>query len=193
MSTLSLSRTDFEWGPYRLPSQSPPLSRRVLSTPVRLIGASIGALFFGAAPLECVIRGRSKASLGPLLSGRKRRKTTTTVYGPQLTMGYLLMLIVMSFSGPLLLCVVLGLMGGHAVFNYRDLMNQKEKNSAPTEINKESASFSSCGERELQGQRERQGLLHSSRGEYALLPEFSLDCRQQCATCTVCDTYWRRS
>lgn len=41
-------------------------------------------------------------------------------YGLQLTMGYFLMLVIMTYSGPLFMCVIFGLMGGHVLFNAKD-------------------------------------------------------------------------
>lgn len=48
---------------------------------------------------------------------------STLIYGGvQLTIGYFLMLVVMTYSGPLFLCVVVGLVMGHAAFNARGAM-----------------------------------------------------------------------
>ena len=42
------------------------------------------------------------------------------LYGIQLTLGYLLMLVVMTFSGPLFVSVIFGLLGGHVLLNVQD-------------------------------------------------------------------------
>lgn len=80
-----------------------------------LVGACIGTLLFGFV-LEGVIKQR-RNTVTKMERGWTRLGTTTLFYGVQLTLGYMLMLVVMTYSAPLFLCVVLGLMGGHFCFN----------------------------------------------------------------------------
>jgi Ctr copper transporter family len=95
----------------------------VLSSSGRLVGASIGTLFFGVA-LEAVIwKRRSFVQSVPL--GWKRLTASTLFYGLQLTMGYMIMLVVMTYSGPLFMCVIFGLMSGHAIFNAGSVLSSK--------------------------------------------------------------------
>ena len=87
----------------------------VLSSAGLLTGASIGTLFFGIV-LEAVIAKR-RSVVQSFPHGWKRLSVSTLFYGLQLTLGYFIMLVVMTYSGPLFMCVIFGLMGGHAMFN----------------------------------------------------------------------------
>jgi Ctr copper transporter family len=87
----------------------------ILSSAGLVTAASIGTLFFGIV-LEAVIsKRRSVVQSFPI--GYKRVTVSALFYGLQLTLGYLLMLVVMTYSGPLFMCVIFGLMAGHAMFN----------------------------------------------------------------------------
>jgi len=99
----------------------------VLKTPAAIVGACIGTLAFGIS-LEGVIFARRR-TLQSVPAGWRQLGVSTLIYGVQLTMGYMLMLVVMTYSGPLFLCVVVGLMMGHFVFNC-NLVNGKSKTSA---------------------------------------------------------------
>jgi Ctr copper transporter family len=88
----------------------------VVSTSGALVGACIGTIFVAMA-LEGIIRLRRFAVAQMPMRTWKRLICSTTFYGLQLTMGYLIMLIVMTYSGPLFLSAILGLMVGHIVFN----------------------------------------------------------------------------
>jgi hypothetical protein len=52
--------------------------------------------------------------------GRKRLLVSATFYCCQLTIGYMLMLVIMIYSGALFLATVLGLVLGHVLFNAKD-------------------------------------------------------------------------
>jgi Ctr copper transporter family len=91
----------------------------ILSTPGKLAAACIGSLFLGML-LEGVIRGR-RDLVQSMPIGWKRLGLSATIYGFQLTMGYFAMLVVMTYSGPLFMCVVLGLVFGHIAFNAKDV------------------------------------------------------------------------
>jgi Ctr copper transporter family len=87
----------------------------ILSSAGLLTGASIGTIFFGIVLEAVIAKRRSVVQSFPL--GWKRLTISTLFYGLQLTLGYLIMLVVMTYSGPLFMCVIFGLMGGHAIFN----------------------------------------------------------------------------
>mmetsp|Transcript_30756 Transcript_30756/g.46637 ORF Transcript_30756/g.46637 Transcript_30756/m.46637 type:complete len:619 (-) Transcript_30756:40-1896(-) len=82
----------------------------VLDGPGKLIVASVGTVA-ASILLEFTLYWRkSVASSNALL-------LPTALYGLQLTLGYLLMLVIMTYSGVLFVCVIGGLMLGHAVWN----------------------------------------------------------------------------
>ena len=69
--------------------------------------------------LEMVISNR-RQYVSNMTPGRNRLMLSAVFYGLQLTLGYLLMLVVMTYSGPLFVSVILGLVGGHVLFNAQD-------------------------------------------------------------------------
>ena len=69
--------------------------------------------------LELVISKRRHYASN-MTPGRKRLTLSAVLYGLQLTLGYLLMLVVMTYSGPLFVSVIFGLVGGHILFNAQD-------------------------------------------------------------------------
>jgi hypothetical protein len=109
--------------------------RWILSTRGKLAGASVGTIAFGAS-LEKVIEQR-RLVVTSLKPGYRRLGISALFYGLQLTMGYFLMLVVMTYSGPLFMCVVLGLVSGHILFTAKDAFlaqkEKKENNVAATE------------------------------------------------------------
>lgn len=108
----------------------------VLNTAGSLVGASIGTLFFGIA-LEGVIWKRREV-VNSVQAGWTRVCVSSIFYGLQLTMGYLLMLVVMTYSGPLFMCVILGLMSGHFLFSTISMKTKikKEEKDREGEIEK---------------------------------------------------------
>jgi len=90
----------------------------ILNTKGKFVAASIGSLFVGIV-LEVVImrRRRVMSSMG---AGYGRLAASAMFYGLQLTIGYLGMLVVMTYSGPLFMCIILGIVGGHILFNAKD-------------------------------------------------------------------------
>jgi hypothetical protein len=96
------------------------LPQWILTTPGKVLGASFGTLAFGMA-LEKTIHHR-RLVVTMMKPGYYRLAASAFLYGLQLTMGYLLMLIIMTYSGPLFLCVVLGLVGGHVLYNAKDAL-----------------------------------------------------------------------
>ena len=90
----------------------------ILNTKGKFVAASIGSLFVGIF-LEVVImrRRRVMSSMG---AGYGRLAVSAMFYALQLTVGYLGMLVVMTYSGPLFMCIILGIVGGHILFNAKD-------------------------------------------------------------------------
>jgi hypothetical protein len=79
--------------------------------------ACIGSILFGIL-LEYVLwKRRSVYAMTP---GNQRLALSMMVYGLQLTMGYFVMLVVMTYSGPLFVSTVGGMMLGHGIFNAQD-------------------------------------------------------------------------
>jgi Ctr copper transporter family len=99
----------------------------VLNSVGLLTGASIGTIIFAIA-LEAVIWQR-RSIVPSCPEGFMRLGASTLFYGVQLTMGYLLMLVVMIYSGPLFFSVIMGLMIGHALFNGGGFRKPKRKSS----------------------------------------------------------------
>jgi hypothetical protein len=89
----------------------------VLSTPGKFALAIIGSILFGVA-LEFVLwKRRSVYTMSP---GLRRLFLSAFVYGLQLTMGYFIMLVIMTYSGPLFMSTIGGMMLGHCLFNAQD-------------------------------------------------------------------------
>lgn len=89
----------------------------VLSTPGKFAAAALGSIVFGIA-LEFVLwKRRSVYTLSP---GIVRLILSACVYGLQLTMGYIIMLVVMTYSVPLFISTIGGMMLGHVFFNAQD-------------------------------------------------------------------------
>ena len=91
----------------------------VLSTPVKFGLACFGAILFGIA-LELVLYKRR--SVYALPAGLRRLILSAFVYGVQLAMGYFIMLIVMTYSGPLFVSCITGMVIGHVLFNAQDAL-----------------------------------------------------------------------
>jgi Ctr copper transporter family len=108
-----------------------------LTSRVKFTMAAIGTLLFGIL-LEAVILNRrtvmnsltmkKKQAVGP----NQRLLVSATYYGAQLTMGYMIMLVVMTYSGVLFFCSVLGLVCGHVIFNAKDALWFRYKNKSKT-------------------------------------------------------------
>lgn len=94
----------------------------VLSTPGKFGLACFGSILFGIV-LELVLYKRR--SVYALPAGFRRLILSAFVYGAQLTMGYFIMLIVMTYSGPLLLSCIIGMVIGHVMFNAQDALVKK--------------------------------------------------------------------
>lgn len=100
----------------------------ILSTPGKFAAAAVGTIFFGISMEFVLWKRRSVYALPP---GALRLCMSSLVYGLQLAMGYLIMLVVMTYSGPLFICCLAGMMLGHAFFNAQDsLAKQYSKKKA---------------------------------------------------------------
>ena len=89
----------------------------VLSTRGKFALAALGSILLGIL-LEFVLwKRRGVYALPP---GHRRLLLSTTIYGLQLAMGYLIMLVIMTYSGPLFISTVGGMMLGHMLFNAQD-------------------------------------------------------------------------
>ena len=96
----------------------------VLSSSAKLVAACLGSILMGIL-LEYVLWKRRLVSQVP--KGNVRLALSSLVYGVQLSLGYLVMLVIMTYSGPLFLSTVVGLMVGHAVFNAQDSFVRKRE------------------------------------------------------------------
>lgn len=89
----------------------------ILTTPAKFTAAALGSILFGIV-LEFVLwKRRSVYALPP---GKLRLCMSALMYGVQLSMGYFIMLVIMTYSGPLFICTVGGMMLGHICFNAQD-------------------------------------------------------------------------
>lgn len=101
----------------------------VLSTRFKFGIACFGAILFGVA-LELVLYKRR--TIYALPAGYRRLILSALVYGLQLTMGYFIMLLVMTYSGPLFMSCVSGMIIGHVLFNAQDaLIKRYQERSTP--------------------------------------------------------------
>jgi hypothetical protein len=104
--------------------------RWVLSTQGRFVAACLGTIVFGAL-VEFVIFRRRQSMTG-FSAGYYRLAVSAAFYGVQLTFGYVIMLVVMTYSIPLFLCCVLGLVSGHVLFNAQDALLKKRVKTEET-------------------------------------------------------------
>jgi len=87
----------------------------LLDTPAKFIGGAIFVVFLGIFT-ELVSYCRREMH-GSLDKGRKRDFLMISVYALHLALGYWCMLIAMTYSVELFICILLGLAIGHAAFN----------------------------------------------------------------------------
>jgi hypothetical protein len=93
----------------------------VLNSGGKFAAATVGT-FLAAIGLEKTIQQRRRTMIWMESSARPRTRllATAVFYGTQLSLGYLLMLVIMIYSGVLFMATVLGLVTGHVLFNARD-------------------------------------------------------------------------
>jgi hypothetical protein len=114
----------------------------ILDTQAKLVMACLGSIFFGMA-LEWVIRKR-RFTIDGMAAGPKRLAVSATFYCLQLSMGYMIMLVVMIYSGPLFISVIGGLVGGHVLFNAKDALAPLPNRTAPKKAPNCASSASPC-------------------------------------------------
>jgi hypothetical protein len=102
----------------------------ILSTRTKLAVASVGTIM-GGTFLEGIIWQRRRV-LQSMNQGYGRLGVGGLFYGLQLTVGYLLMLVVMTYSGVLFLSTVSGLVMGNLVFNSKDSLVSSWKTKSGT-------------------------------------------------------------
>jgi hypothetical protein len=104
----------------------------VLSTRAKLAFASLGTIA-GGTILEGIIYQRRRV-LQSMNQGYGRQGVGGLFYGLQLTVGYLLMLVVMTYSGVLFVSTISGLVVGNLLFNSKDslLSSWKAKSGTTT-------------------------------------------------------------
>jgi len=90
----------------------------VLNSASKYAAAVIGTILM-AMGLEKFIQQRRK-TMACMESGPQRLVVSAVFYGVQLSIGYLLMLVIMIYSGLLFLAVIVGLVIGHVMFNAKD-------------------------------------------------------------------------
>jgi hypothetical protein len=115
----------------------------VLSTPFKFGVACFGSILFGIA-LEWVLYKRRTVYALP--AGYRRLILSALVYGIQLTMGYFIMLLVMTYSGPLFLSCISGMVIGHVIFNAQDALIKKYYEGFVTEEKKNEAASRNSSE-----------------------------------------------
>lgn len=92
----------------------------ILNTKAKFVVACIGTIFF-AASLEGLMYWRRQVTekYQSKLGHKNFVVFSGLLYGTQLTVGYLVMLVIMMYSGPLFICVIAGLILGHMAFNVK--------------------------------------------------------------------------
>jgi hypothetical protein len=91
-----------------------------LNTGGKYAVAVFGTIFAGVG-LERTTQQRRKI-MALMEGGRKRLLVSAAFYGIQLTIGYLLMLVIMIYSGVFFIATVFGLVCGHVMFNAKDAL-----------------------------------------------------------------------
>lgn len=91
----------------------------VLSTTAKFAIACLGTLAMGLAVEGLVALRRALLARWKPRSWVAKSAGMLGLYGLQVMLGYLLMLVSMTYQVELFVCVILGLMAGHGVFNLR--------------------------------------------------------------------------
>jgi Ctr copper transporter family len=90
----------------------------VLNSEGKFAAAALGSIFVGGL-LEWIIM-RRRTVLSVMSPGRSRLFAAAACYGAQLSLGYFAMLVAMTYSWPLFICIILGIVSGHILFNAKD-------------------------------------------------------------------------
>lgn len=113
----------------------------VLNTPGKFAAAAIGTVFFGILleasiylrrMVTSYISAKVASGEGAGTSGAGSWKYTfvsASTYMVQLSLGYLIMLVIMTYSAPLFIAVIVGLGSGHILFSI--LRSRQEKKPCP--------------------------------------------------------------
>merc|ERR1711976_362098 len=91
----------------------------VISTRLALALACIGTILLGVLTEMVTSRRRAFLQRLGIANMKLNVATSSLLYAGQVTMGYAVMLIVMTYSGPLVLSVIIGLALGHGVNNWK--------------------------------------------------------------------------
>jgi hypothetical protein len=130
----------------------------VLTTPGKFALAALGSILFGIA-LEFVLwKRRSIYTMAP---GPSRLCLSALVYGLQLTMGYFIMLVIMTYSGPLFVSTVGGMMLGHVIFNAQDSLTKRWAEGKKKPESEEVADAAACCGSNLQASVSNTELMRS--------------------------------
>jgi len=97
----------------------------VLTTRSLFIVACLLTIVFGIA-VEMIIKQR-RIQVEKISDAKKKLALSAFFYAIQITMGYLIMLVVMTYSGPLNICVVIGLVLGHVIGNLENISGTNKK------------------------------------------------------------------
>merc|ERR1712179_407594 len=91
----------------------------VLDTTEKFIIACAGVIIFGVSieGLLCLRRNVQSRKILLRISGPMRRILTILLFGVNVASGYLAILVAMTYSGELFMCMVMGLLLGHGIFN----------------------------------------------------------------------------
>jgi len=126
----------------------------VLNTPVKFGVAAIGTVFFGVLlegsihlrrTLISSVAARAAATDSNDGGGWQHTAVSAGTYMVQLTLGYLIMLVIMTYSAPLFIAVVVGLGSGHILFSMLRTRKEKSCQCAPTDEGNHGKSLSSVG------------------------------------------------
>lgn len=153
----------------------------VLNTPWKYGLAVIGTILL-AIFLEKFIQQRRKC-MAYMEEGTHRLLASAAFYGVQLSIGYVLMLIIMIYSGVLFLSVILGLVTGHVLFNARDAVWPIHESSSlstdkgASEEEEEEEKDQKGNETQTSSRSSRRGSNLSEVGEERALREGSTHCQ----------------
>ena len=103
----------------------------VVTSRAALVGACFGTIFLGVL-VEFIIRQRRAILTRKFTKGSTKMALSALFYGLQLTSSYMLMLVVMVYSAPLFISVIVGLVSGHVLFNLKNITG-KESGAATLE------------------------------------------------------------
>jgi len=91
----------------------------ILDTRTKFAIASIGVILLGIGieAMLCFRRKLQKRRILPRINGLYRRVAIVALFGLNIASGYFAMLVAMTYSVELFICMIIGLVMGHAIFN----------------------------------------------------------------------------